>query len=370
MEKKIAIIVGTRPDILKLSPVIRFCSKNSIPFLLIHSGQHYDVSMDGIFFEELGLPKPDINLESHKEFDADVFLDQTGVMMNKFKRVFMEELVDIVIVLGDTNTALAASIMARRLALQLAHVEAGLRSFDWRMQEEHNRVMIDHISNFKFAPTQNAVSNLLREGIPKHTIFLTGNTVVDAVNQNLDIAFKKSKIIDKLKLRKQFILVTAHRAENVDDPRRLKSMMDGLFKISDQLPYTILFPIHPRTVRKMKEFDIQPPRKIIFIDPPGYLDFLVLEHSASLIMTDSGGIQEEACILKKPCVTMRETTERPETLNIGCNMLSGIDSESILNAARVMLNKQIFYKNPFGDGKASARIISTLIKPVVLPNIK
>lgn len=359
MEKKLSFICGTRPDIIKLSPVIRYCFKNNIPYTLIHSGQHYDHEMDGIFFEELDIPKPDINLKSSSSLNG---VDQTAVIMNKFKKAFTEEFIDLVVVLGDTNTALAAAIIARRMNLKLAHIEAGLRSYDWRMQEEHNRVMIDHISDLKFAPTQTSVSNLMRENISKTTIYLTGNTIVDAVQQNLSIAYKKSRALDKLDLKQKFILVTSHRPENVDDPKRLDSVIEGISKIADNFEHKVVFPVHPRTLKRLSEFNIKPSKKINIINPPGYLDFLILESAASLIITDSGGVQEEACILKRPCVTIRETTERPETLNIGCNVLAGIQPGNILRYTSEMLNRSISYKNVFGDGKSAVYIMKILQK--------
>lgn len=360
--KRLGIVVGTRPDIIKLSPIIRYCTKNNINYSLIHSGQHYDTEMDSIFFDDLNIPRPDVNLRSSFEFNSSEYLDQTAVMMNKFKKAFLEELIDIVIVLGDTNTALAASIIARRLSLPLVHIEAGLRSFDKRMQEEHNRIMIDHISDIKCAPTLTAVNNLLRENIPKQTIFLTGNTIVDAINQNLDISIRKSKIIEKLDIQRKFILVTSHRPENVDDSTRLSLVIKGITDVANTFAYTVIFPIHPRTVKKMKEFNINPPKNIMFIDPPGYLDFLSLEYMSSLIITDSGGVQEEACILKRPCVTIRESTERPETLNIGCNILSGIQPSNVVKCVQDMLKKKIIYKNPFGDGKSANYIMEKVRK--------
>lgn len=362
MNKRLCVVCGTRPDIIKLSPIIRYCTKNSIDFTLIHSGQHYDTEMDEVFFDELDIKKPDINLRSSFDLNSNGYLDQTAVIMNKFKRVFIEELIDIVLVLGDTNSALAASIIARRLSLKLAHVEAGLRSFDWRMQEEHNRIMIDHISDLKFAPTKSAFNNLIRETIPKNTVYLTGNTIVDAVHQNLDIAIKKSRILEKLGLKQKFILVTSHRPENVDDPTRLSYILDGISRVADTFNYTVVFPAHPRTLKRMREFNIKPPKNIMFIEPPGYLDFLSLENFSILIITDSGGVQEEACILKRPCVTIRETTERPETLNIGCNALAGVNPDRIVQCVKEMLHKSINYSNPFGDGKSSVYIMKILEK--------
>ena len=362
MDKCLGIICGTRPDIVKLSPVIRYCTQNNIDFTLIHSGQHYDPEMDEVFFNDLDIKNPDINLRSSSEFNSNDYLDQTAVIMNKFKRVFMEELIDIVLVLGDTSSALAASIIARRLNLKLAHIESGLRSFDWRMPEEHNRIMIDHISDLKFAPTKNAFNNLIKENIPKNTIYLTGNTIVDAVHQNLDIAIKKSRILTKLVLKQKFILVTSHRPENVDDPTRLSYILEGISRVADTFNYILVFPAHPRTLKRMREFNIKPPKNIMFIDPPGYFDFLSLENSASLIITDSGGVQEEACILKRPCVTIRETTERPETLNIGCNILAGVNPDRIVQCVKEMLHKHINYTNPFGDGKSSTYVMKILEK--------
>lgn len=359
MKKKVGIIIGTRPDILKMSPIIKHFSENSIPYTLIHSGQHYDPPMDTIFFEDLSIPKPHINLQSSLEFDS--FSDQTAVIMNKLKKVFLEEMIDIVVVLGDTNTAIAASIIARRMSLVLVHIEAGLRSFDWKLQEEHNRVMIDHISDIKCAPTQNSFSNLVKENIPKNTIYLTGNTIVDTIYDAHPLSLK-SKILEKLNLKQRFILATAHRAENVDNYHSLYSIIKGLEKVASELNYKVVFPAHPRTAKKIAEFNIRMSKQIIVIDPPGYLDFMALENSASLIITDSGGVQEEACILKRPCVTIRDYTERPETLNIGCNVLAGVNPDNIVKCAKKMLSQKILYKNPFGDGKSSVYITTVLKK--------
>ena len=377
VNKQLAIVVGTRPDIIKLSPIIRYCEKNKVKYSLIHTGQHYNSEMDSVFFKDLNLPAPDINIRSSSSLKKNNSLDQTAVIMNKLKKVFINEKIGLVMVLGDTNSALAASIISRRLDLKLAHVEAGLRSFDERMQEEHNRIMIDHIADFNFAPTKTAVNHMLNEGISREKIFLVGNTIVDAVYQNIKIAEQKSDILRKLgivnPLRNivpyKFILVTSHRPENVDHPDRLRSIIAGLDNLASKMIcerefFALFFPIHPRTLKRMKEFNINKKDYpfINFITPPGYLDFLTLESYASLIITDSGGIQEEACILKRPCVTIRETTERPETLEIGCNILAGVESQSIVNYSKKMLNKKINYKNPFGDGKSADYIMKILKK--------
>jgi UDP-N-acetylglucosamine 2-epimerase (non-hydrolysing) len=247
------------------------------------------------------------------------------------------------------------------LHIKGGHVEAGLRSFDRRMPEEINRVLADHASDYLFAPTEKAKENLLREGVEENKIFVTGNTIVDAVYQNLEIARRKVDILNKLNLKpKEYFLVTAHRQENVDVKNGLKGILDGLELIYNKFNLPIIYPIHPRTMKRLKEFVLEVPKGVELIEPLGFLEFLQLDANAKLVLTDSGGVQEETCILMVPCVTLRDNTERPETLEVGSNVLVGVDKDKILEGTKAMLNKERNWNNPFGDGKAGEKIIKVI----------
>lgn len=354
---KIAIILGTRPEIIKMSPIIRECQKRHLNFFILHTNQHYTKNLDRIFFEELDLPKPKYNLN----IGSGLHGEQTGRMLIKIEKVLIKENPDVILIEGDTNTVLAGTLAASKLYIKIGHVEAGLRSYFREMPEEINRVLTDHCSDFLFTPTKRAKETLLNEGIPKERIFITGNTIVDAVCQNLKLAKKKSKILEKLNLEKgKYFLVTAHRQENVDNKKRLKGILEGLIFIYNKFNLPMIYPIHPRAQKKIKEFRLKIPKGIKLIEPVGYLDFLNLESNAKLILTDSGGVQEESCILKVPCVTLRDNTERPETLEVGSNILARTNSTKILNSVEKMINKKRNWQNPFGDGKSAEIIIDIL----------
>jgi UDP-N-acetylglucosamine 2-epimerase (non-hydrolysing) len=268
----------------------------------------------------------------------------------------------MVIVRGDTNSTLAGALVASKLHIPTVHIEAGERSFDRRMPEEINRIIADHVCDLAFAPTENARQHLLHEGIPAEKITVTGNTVVDAVQQNIDIARQKVHPHEALGLEPgKYFLVTAHRAENVDDPLRLADILTGLKKVSEHFGLPVVFPMHPRTQKMVREFSLST-QGIRIIDPIGYLEFLLLEEKAALLLTDSGGIQEESCILKVPCVTLRENTERPETIDVGSNVLVGTNPEKILTAAVHMTDIPRTWDNPFGNGDAAHRIIDACRK--------
>lgn len=353
---KIAVILGTRPEIIKMSPIIRNLTKRGDEFFILHTGQHYSYEMDKSFFDTLELPDPRYNLDAGSGSHA----EQTGKVMLGIETVLQKEKPGVVLVQGDTNTVLAGALAAAKLHVKVGHVEAGLRSFDRRMPEEVNRVVADHISDYLFAPTEIARANLLHEGIDKKKIFVTGNTIVDAVFQNLEIAQKRGDILLKLGLSHgKYFLVTAHRAENVDEEPRLKKIIAGLMTIGKKYALPVIFPVHPRTEKKLREFGI-PPTGITFIPPKNFLEFLQLEAHAILVLTDSGGVQEETCILGVPCVTLRDNTERPETVDVGANILSGVEPDAILKAADAMLGVPRDWKNPFGDGTASEKIVSIL----------
>ena len=360
---KLSIILGTRPEIIKLSPIIRILEKTNIDWHIIHTNQHYSENMDKIFFEELNLPKPKYNLN----IGSGTHGEQTGKMLIKIEKVLLKEKPNVVIVQGDTNTVLAGALVASKLKIDVAHVEAGLRSFDKNMPEEINRVLTDHISSYLFAPTEKAKDNLLNEGIEENKIFVVGNTIVDATLQNLKIAEKNTfvrEFFENITNMEDYFLLTLHRAENVDNEERLKNIIDGIIKVIDIFDKTIIFPIHPRTKKRLEEFNLleklKSNKKIKIIEPVGYLEFLMLEKNAELILTDSGGVQEEACILKIPCITLRDNTERPETVEVGANILVGDNKEKLINAVEIMLNKERDWENPFGDGKSGERIIKIL----------
>jgi UDP-N-acetylglucosamine 2-epimerase (non-hydrolysing) len=280
-------------------------------------------------------------------------------MLAGIEKVLMKEKPDVVLVQGDTNTVLAGALAAAKLHIKVGHVEAGLRSYDRRMPEEINRVMADHCSDYLFAPTEGSRELLLKEGIGEEKIFVTGNTIVDAVFQNLKLA--KSDVLKEIGLKeKGYILVTAHREENVDDPERFRGIFKGIDMVSKELDMPAIYPIHPRSRKMMEKFRFSVNGSIKLIEPLDYLNFLKLESGARLVLTDSGGVQEESCILGVPCVTLRDNTERPETVEVGSNMLAGIESDKIAESARRMLFMDKGWKNPFGDGKAAEKIVMVM----------
>ena len=360
------IILGTRPEIIKMSPVIRSCQKNDVPFFVHHTGQHYSYEMDRDFFEELGLPRPEYNLDVGSASHA----VQTGRILAGIEEVLRKRAPDVVLVQGDTNTVLAGALAAAkcyvkgggREPVDVGHVEAGLRSFDRSMPEVINRIMADHISRYLFAPTEKARSHLLNEGIPDAWISVTGNTIVDAVRQNLALSEKKTNVMRDLDLTPgNYCLVTLHRQENVDAKERLKGILEGLARIHEATGLPLVFPVHPRTEKMIASFDLKL-RGFRLIKPLGFLEFLQLESHARLALTDSGGVQEETCILDVPCVTIRDSTERPETVDAGANIIAGVGTEDIVRAAELMLSRPRGWKNPFGDGDAADRIIGTLTR--------
>jgi UDP-N-acetylglucosamine 2-epimerase (non-hydrolysing) len=267
---------------------------------------------------------------------------------------------DIVLVQGDTNTVLAGAIAAVKLAIKVGHVEAGLGSYDRHMPEEINRILADHCSDYLFAPTERSKEILLHEGIEAKKVFLVGNTVVDAVHQNLVIAKSKSNASKILGVEPgKFILATTHRAENVDDKFRFKGIITGLQKVQSEFGVPLIYPIHPRAKKQLQTFGLNT-HGISLVEPLDYLGFLQLESMAKMVLSDSGGVQEETCILGVPCVTLRDNTERPETLDVGSNILAGTDPERILAAAKASMRKKKGWVNPFGDGKTAQKIMSIL----------
>jgi len=353
----ICIILGTRPEIIKMSPIIRECEERKLNYFILHTNQHYSQNLDKVFFDELELPKPKYNLRVGSGTHA----EEIGKMVMGIEKVLLKEKPNIVLVEGDTNTVLAGALTASKLHTKVGHVEAGLRSFDREMPEEINRVLTDHCSDFLFAPTEKQKEILLGEGISKEKIFVTGNTIVDAVYQNSRI-HPKADILKELNLRLQrYFLLTIHRPENVDKKERFKRILQAMDFVFEKYSLSIIYPIHPRSKKMLKTFDLKVPKGLKLINPVGFLEFSSLEKNAQLIFTDSGGVQEESCILKIPCITLRDNTERPETIDVGANVLAGADPQKILNSTEIMINKKRNWKNPFGDGRSGKKIVDIIL---------
>ncbi|TCS95652.1 non-hydrolyzing UDP-N-acetylglucosamine 2-epimerase [Hazenella coriacea] len=349
---KVLTVVGARPQFIKAAPVSR-AIRQEAEEILVHTGQHYDKSMSEVFFEELNIPIPNYNLHvGSKSHGA-----QTGEMLSKVEEVILQEKPDCLLVYGDTNSTLAGALAAAKLHIPVAHVEAGLRSFNRLMPEEVNRVLTDHMSEWLFCPTQTAVDHLANEGVTKG-VHLTGDVMLDAVNYNRKLAEEKSTILHDLDLKPEsYILITLHRAENTDDPARLQQIIGAL----NQLSIPSVLPLHPRTKGKLSEAGLEIKNPLVkLIDPVGYLDMLQLEVHAQKILTDSGGVQKEAFFAEVPCITMRDETEWTETVTLGCNRLVGADQEQILEAVSQFEVDFSAVEPVFGDGQASKQIISLL----------
>ena len=336
---KIFSIVGARPQFIKLAALSSLL-KDYHEEIIVHTGQHYDYAMSEKIFTDLGIRKPDV----HLEVDSSSKAFQTATMMMKLEEAMIEKKPDIAIVFGDTNSTLAGAISAAKLNIPIIHIEAGLRSFNKNMQEEINRIVADHVSEYLFAPTPNAVNILESEGLGKNT-FLTGDIMVDTMKNNIEIALKKSTVINDLKLQgQQFYLLTLHRDYNVDESDILSNLLIQL----GQLKKKIIFPVHPRTRKTLSKISFVP-SNIIMIEPLGYLDFIVLINFAGKVITDSGGVQKEAYILRKPCITLRTETEWVETVEERWNLLINPTDDSI--AAKIcafkepMEQKEIFGQN-------------------------
>jgi UDP-N-acetylglucosamine 2-epimerase (non-hydrolysing) len=345
-----------------MSPIIRACQKKSINYFILHTGQHYDPDMDAIFFEEMELPKPKYNLN----IGSRAFRNQVGSMISGMKKVFLKEEPDAVIVQGDTITVLTAALAAKTLDIPVAHHEAGLRSHDLSMPEETNRIITDHISEFLFFPTDDALRNISEESLNAKHYYRSGNTIVDAVHQNLALAEKKSRIMQRLRLtNRKYALLTAHRAENTNSKERMSGILEGVELIIDRNPgMKVIFPMHPRTRKILAQYKLNIPEKVTVTKPLGFLDFLLLEKNASLAITDSGGVQEECSILHVPVVTIRDNTERPETIAAGMNVLAGTDPQKIAGCAEEMLSRKIEWKSLFGEGDAGEKILDELISQI------
>ena len=349
---KVATVLGARPHFVKAAPLSRRL-RERFEEVIIHTGQHYDYEMNRVFFDQLGIPEPDY----HLGVGSGTHGKQTGLMLERIEDALLSEMPDVVVVFGDTNTTLAGALAAAKLHIKVAHVEAGLRSFDKTMPEEINRILTDHCSDMLFCPTETAVDNLRDEGITDG-VFLTGDVMVDALEQNIGIAEKSSKILDELDINpKEYYLATVHRAENTDEPERLKSIVDSLCEIGN-----VVLPCHPRTERCLRDGGLwnKIAGHVKVIKPVGYLDMLVLEKNAKKILTDSGGVQKEAYIFRVPCITLRDRTEWVETVEDGWNVLVGADRDEIVKMAGKFEQPLDTHTERFGRADASERITEIL----------
>lgn len=356
---KIVTIVGARPQFIKAAPVSRALREAGHIEFLVHTGQHYDGNMSAVFFQELEIPEPDVNLG----VGSGPHGWQTDQMLMRIEEVLLTEKPDWVLVYGDTNSTLAGALAAAKLHVPVGHIEAGLRSFNREMPEEHNRVLTDHCSKLLFCPTRTAVDNLAKEGITRGA-HLVGDTMYDSVLQFAEIARQRSTILEDLGLEpKGYLLATLHRPSNTDIPENLRNILTAFFEIGKPL----VFPAHPRTRRKIAELDgafqAEPEMyNVRMIEPVGYLDMLVLEENAQLILTDSGGMQKESYFLETPCITLRNETEWLELLELGVNVLAGARKENIVREAAGMLDVELNFKGGlYGDGKARDLIVRQII---------
>jgi UDP-N-acetylglucosamine 2-epimerase (non-hydrolysing) len=371
---RIASMVGARPNFMKIAPIVHEIQRTAgIEHRLVHSGQHYDQQMSESFFEELHIPKPDVNLEVGSGSHA----WQTAEVMKRFEAVVLEWKPDVVIVVGDVNSTLAAALVASKLGVPVAHVEAGLRSFDMSMPEEINRKLTDAISDLLFVTEQSGIQNLRKEGVEQDRIFLVGNVMIDCLVEHRKIA-EKSEILRRLGLQKDgdkasaYGLLTLHRPSNVDDPAVLRDILSTIATLAEKMP--VFFPVHPRSLERIRQFGLgsylaeeksgAAARGIVPLPPLGYLDFLCLMDHARLILTDSGGIQEESTILGVPCLTLRENTERPVTVEQGTNQIVGRDPKKILAAAALVLGaeRRAMKAPELWDGHAAERIVKILVE--------
>lgn len=363
---KLLLIAGARPNFMKIAPLIRAIRAQTasrsngapeVEYRLVHTGQHYDAGMSDIFFQELGIPKPDFNLGVGSGSHA----IQTANVMSRFEPVVQAERPDWVVVVGDVNSTMACTIVASKLGVRVAHVEAGLRSFDRSMPEEINRLVTDALADLLLTPSADANENLKREGIHESRIHLVGNVMIDALLANLDRA-RARPILDDLEVaKKRFAYVTLHRPSNVDNRESLQSIMEQLGKIAAQM--AVVFPIHPRTRKMLEQFELLPQsgKTLKLIEPIGYHDSLCLTENARFVLTDSGGLQEESTYFRTPCLTLRPNTERPITITVGSNRLTHVTRlETDLNEI-LRQGERVGTVPPLWDGGAAGRIIQAIV---------
>jgi UDP-N-acetylglucosamine 2-epimerase (non-hydrolysing) len=356
-------VVGARPNFMKIAPLMRaFQARPEVRPVLVHTGQHYDERMSRLFFEQLEIPRPDVNLEVGSASHA----AQTAEIMKRFEPVVLEHKPDVVLVVGDVNSTIGCALVAVKLGVKVAHVEAGLRSFDRTMPEEINRLLTDAISDFLFVTEPSGLENLRREGVPEEKVFFVGNVMIDTLLANLEKARQTTVLEDLCLQARGYAAMTLHRPSNVDDRETFIRLFGAVCEIARDLP--VIFPVHPRTRNNLAAFGVLKDGMaavdgVRFIEPLGYLDFLRLMAEARLVLTDSGGIQEETTILKVPCLTLRESTERPVTVDVGCNQIVGTDPNRILAAYRKVVAVENFTCGTPDkwDGRAAERIADTLV---------
>jgi len=368
--KYICFVAGARPNFMKISPIVRtFNARNGtltgphqeVDISIVHTGQHYDHSMSNVFFQDLEIPDPDYNLNVGSGSHA----FQTGQIMIEFEKLLFERKPDLVVVVGDVNSTIACSLTSKKLGIPVAHIEAGLRSFDMGMPEEINRKLTDAISDLLFVTEKSGESNLINEGVSPDRIKFVGNVMIDTLYYCLEKLLDKNHqpaetITEYVNDHSAYGVLTLHRPSNVDDPAVLKRIWKSLISISDGLP--IIFPVHPRTRSRLEALQMSSGR-ITMIEPVGYLDMLYTVNHSALVLTDSGGLQEETTVLGKPCVTLRENTERPATIELGTNYLVGTDPEAIMSTVNNILQGRVKDSSipPLWDGKAAVRIASDII---------
>ncbi len=359
---RVTIIAGARPNFMKIAPIVHAIQKakeegKPIDFRLVHTGQHFDQKMSGDFFEQLGIPEPDANLEAGGGTQA----EQTGAIMARFEQELLANPTDLVLVVGDVTSTMACAITAQKLKIKVAHVEAGIRSDDWTMPEEINRLVTDSITNYFFTTSDIANQNLSKSGVEKNRIYFVGNTMIDTLLKNRS-RFIAPPIWQEAKLKaKDYIVLTLHRPANVDQEQQLKLLMNEIIENSNGLP--IIFPVHPRTAKNLQGLGIVG-ANLHFIEPLSYLEFNFLVERAKLVVTDSGGITEETTVMGVPCITLRDNTERPETITIGTNELIGTDPKAIAPAFDKLFKGE--WKKggipPLWDGKTANRIVEHLLE--------
>ena len=357
----ITIVAGARPNFVKIAPLIHAIKASRakghpIDFRLVHTGQHYDKKMSGDFFEQLDIPEPHANLNAGGGSQA----EQTAAIMVRFEEELSQNPSDLVLVVGDVTSTMACAITAQKCHTKVAHVEAGIRSGDWTMPEEINRLVTDSISNYFFTTTENASKNLLESGIESERIFLVGNTMIDTLVRQRP-HFRKPALWDELALQdREYLVMTLHRPANVDEEAKLSMLMQEIIRHSQDLP--LVFPVHPRTAKILEGMGIADPR-LHLVEPMNYLEFNYLVERAKAVITDSGGITEEASVMNVPCMTLRDNTERPETMELGTNELIGTDPSAIQPALAKLFSGQwkTGQQIQYWDGKAAERIISALL---------
>ena len=351
----ILLVAGARPNFMKVAPVLAELDRRGLPTELVHTGQHYDPAMSDVFFDELGIRAPDHHLEVGSASHA----VQTARIMEAFEPVVLATKPEWVLVAGDVNSTVACALVAAKLGVRVGHIEAGLRSGDWAMPEEINRVVTDRLSDLLLAPSPDGVDNLRGEGYPDERIRLVGNVMVDTLLLNLERARRRPVLADHGLRPNEYALLTLHRPSNVDDPRTLEGILDAVGCIAAQVP--VVYPAHPRAQAALRGLTV--PAGIAVIDPVGYLDSIALQASARLVLTDSGGLQEETTVLGVPCLTLRTTTERPVTISEGTNLLVGVEPEAIVRAAEAVLADPPPPRRPvLWDGKAAERIVDALVE--------